>query len=111
MQEEYTGRLLKDGHLTIPKEIIDKLKIDKGSKLRVTVEVEGKAKKEKILTYAGLLSDLTEKEEKLFNESIKRRSFFLVRESQRYEKIHPGYQYHHSLSEERFEGGKQSFRF
>jgi len=51
MQEEYTGRLLKDGHLTIPKEIIDKLKIDKGSKLRVTVEVEGKAKKEKILTY------------------------------------------------------------
>jgi len=40
-----------------------------------------------------------------------REEVFLVRESQRYEKIHPGYQYHHSLSEERFEGGKQSFRF
>jgi hypothetical protein len=35
----------------------------------------------------------------------------LGRESQRYEKMHPGYQYHHKLSEERFEGGKQSFRF
>ena len=76
MQEEYTARLLKDGHLSIPKDIIDKLKIDKESKLRVTVEVEGKAKKEKILTYAGLLSDLSEKQERLFDESIKRRSLF-----------------------------------
>jgi len=76
MQEEYTGRLLKDGHLSIPKDIIHKLKIDKESKLRVTVEVEEKAKKEKILTYAGLLSDLTEEEETLFDESIKRRRLF-----------------------------------
>ena len=74
MQEEYTGRLLKDGHLSIPKEIINKLKIDKGSHLRVTVEV--KARKEKILAYAGLLSDLTEEQERLFDESIKRRSLF-----------------------------------
>jgi hypothetical protein len=58
MQEEYTARLLKDGHISIPKEIIDKLKIDKESKLRVTVEMEGKAKKEKILAYAGLLSEV-----------------------------------------------------
>ena len=72
MQEEYTGRLLEDGHLYIPKKIINKLKIDKGSKLRVTV----KAQKEKILAYAGLLSDLTEEEVKRFDESIKRRSFF-----------------------------------
>ena len=28
MQEEYTGTLLEDGHISIPKEIIDKLKID-----------------------------------------------------------------------------------
>ena len=27
MQEEYTGRLLEDGHLYIPKKIIDKLKV------------------------------------------------------------------------------------
>jgi len=76
MQEEYTGRLLKDGHLSIPKEIIDKLKIDKGTNLRVIVEVAGKAKKEKILAYAGLLSDLTEEQERRFSESIKRRSLF-----------------------------------
>lgn len=78
MQEEYTGRLMGDGHLYIPKEIINKLKIDKGSRLRVTIKLEGKAQKEKILSYAGLLSELTE-EEKRFDESIKRRSFFSER--------------------------------
>ena len=41
MQEEYTGTLLEDGHISIPHEIVDKLKIYKGSKLRVTVKVEG----------------------------------------------------------------------
>ena len=37
MQEEYTGTLLEDGHISIPKEIIDKLKITRGSRLHVTV--------------------------------------------------------------------------
>ena len=62
MQEEYTGTLLKDGHISIPKEIIAKLKIDRGSRLRVIV--------------AGLLSDLTAKEQRRFDESIERRSLF-----------------------------------
>jgi hypothetical protein len=44
--------------------------------LRVRVEVEGEPKKEKILGYAGLLSDLTEEEVKRFDDSIRRRSFF-----------------------------------
>lgn len=79
MQEEYTGRLMEDGRLYIPKEIINKLKIDKGSRLRVTIKLEGKAQKEKILSYAGLLSELTEEEEKRFDEAIKRRSFFSER--------------------------------
>jgi hypothetical protein len=81
MQKEYTGRLLEDGHLSIPKDIVDKLRIDKGSRLRVTVKVEGKVKKHKILAYAGLLSDLTEEEERQFEESIKRRSLFGQRKS------------------------------
>ncbi len=67
---------MEDGHLSIPKEIIDKLKIDRGSRLRVTVKVEDIQKKEKILAYAGLLSDLTKEEERRFNESIMRRSLF-----------------------------------
>jgi hypothetical protein len=29
MQEEYTGTLLEDGHISIPKEIVDKLNIGK----------------------------------------------------------------------------------
>jgi len=76
MQEEYTGMLLEDGHISIPKEIIAKLKIDSGSKVRVTVKVEREISKEKILSYAGLLSDLTGEEQKRFDESIKRRSLF-----------------------------------
>ncbi len=82
MQEEYTGRLLEDGHLSIPKGIVNKLNIDRGSRLRVTVKVEGKGEKEKILTYAGLLSDMTEEEERRFDESIKRRSLFGQRKAE-----------------------------
>ena len=76
MQEEYTGTLLEDGHISIPQEIIDKLKIDKGSKLRVTVKVVKGKTKNKILSYAGLLSDLTGDEQKRFEENIMRRSLF-----------------------------------
>jgi hypothetical protein len=76
MQEEYTGTLLEDGHISIPQEIIDKLKIYRGSKLRVTVAVEKEISKDKILSYAGLLSDLTEEERKRFDETVKRRSLF-----------------------------------
>ncbi len=81
MQEEYTGTLLEDGHIHIPQEIIDKLKIYRGSKVRVTVKVERKISKEKILSYAGLLSDLTGEEQKRFDESIKRRSLFEQRKA------------------------------
>ncbi len=82
MQEEYTGRLLEDGHLSIPQEIIDKLKIDKESRLFVTVKVDEKVKRKNILAYAGLLSDLTEQEEIRFDESIKRRSLFGQRKAE-----------------------------
>ena len=62
--------------ISAPQEIIDKLKIDRGSKLRVTVEVEKGMSKEKILSFAGLLSDLTGEERKQFDETVKRRIFF-----------------------------------
>lgn len=76
MQEEYTGTLLEDGHISIPQEIIENLKIDKGSKLRVIVQVEKGISKNKILSYAGILSDLTGEEQKRFDETTMRRSFF-----------------------------------
>ena len=82
MQEEYTGTLLEDGHISIPQEIIDKLKIDRGSKLRVTVKVEKGIPKEKILSFAGLLSDLTGDERKQFDQTVKRRSLFGNRKSE-----------------------------
>ena len=76
MQEEYTGTLLEDGHISIPREVIERLRIGKGSKLRVTIMVEKGTSKDRILSYAGLLSGLTEKEEKQFNEAVERRSLF-----------------------------------
>jgi len=82
MQEEYTGTLLEDGHISIPQEIIDKLKIYRGSKLRVRVAVEKEIPKDKILSYAGLLSDLTEEERKRFDETVKRRSLFGSRKAE-----------------------------
>ena len=45
MQKEYKGRLLDDGHLSIPKEIVNKLKINKNTRLRVIISVEKKQKK------------------------------------------------------------------
>jgi hypothetical protein len=82
MQEEYTGTLLDDGHISIPQEIVDKLKIERGCKLRVTVSVEKRVSKNRILSYAGLLSDLTDEQERRFDESVKRRSFFEKRKAQ-----------------------------
>ena len=76
MQEQYIGRLLEDGHLSIPKEIIEKLRIDKNSAINVIVRVREPNKKEKIMSYAGLLSGLSEEEEKQFDEAIKRRDLF-----------------------------------
>jgi hypothetical protein len=83
MQEEYTGTLLEDGHISIPKEIIDKLKITSGSKLHVTVvKVATGTVKERILSYAGLLSDLTEQEQRRFDKDIKRRNLFGKRKAE-----------------------------
>lgn len=82
-QIEYIGNLLEDGHLSIPKEVIDRLKINRKSKIHITLEIEEKSKKiisylkkNNILSYAGLLSDLTPEEEKQFNDSIKRRNLW-----------------------------------
>jgi bifunctional DNA-binding transcriptional regulator/antitoxin component of YhaV-PrlF toxin-antitoxin module len=76
MQEEYTGTLLEDGHISIPQEIIDKLNINRGSKLRVIVEVKKGVSKKKIMSYAGLLSDLNGEELRRFEETTERRAFF-----------------------------------
>ena len=82
MQEEYTGTLLEDGHISIPQEIIDKLNINRGSKLRVIVEVKKGVSKGKIMSYAGLLSDLNGEEIKRFDETVKRRSLFGSRKAE-----------------------------
>ena len=76
MQVQYKGKLLDDGHLSIPKNIVNKLKINKETELSVTVNVENNPKKKKILSYAGMLSDLTEEEERRFSQGCVRKSIF-----------------------------------
>ncbi|MFZ5994952.1 MAG: hypothetical protein ACOYU4_08210 [Thermodesulfobacteriota bacterium] len=49
------------------------MRLRKGSKLRIRVEPEKTGNKDRILHYAGLLSDLSDEEEREFNESIERR--------------------------------------
>jgi hypothetical protein len=47
MQEKYIGRLLEDGHLSIPKEIVEKLKINRDSAIHVIVQVRGQNQKKR----------------------------------------------------------------
>ena len=82
MQEEYIGRLLEDGHLSIPKDIVNKLKIDKDSELHVVVKIAEQAKRAKILSYAGLLADLSPEEENQLSASMRRKSMFGQRKTE-----------------------------
>lgn len=81
MQEEYIGTMLEDGHISIPQEIVNRLQIRKGNKLRIKVELEKANTKDTILAYAGLLSDLSDDEERKFDESVQRRSLFEKRKT------------------------------
>jgi len=54
---------------------LEKLELEEGEE----VEIELKRREEKkrdILRYAGILKDLSEEEEKIFQEAVKRRSLF-----------------------------------
>jgi predicted DNA-binding antitoxin AbrB/MazE fold protein len=54
---------------------LEKLELEEGEE----VEIELKRRKElkrDILRYAGILKDLNEEEEKIFQEAVKRRSLF-----------------------------------
>ncbi len=76
MNKEYISKLLEDGHLFIPEDIVRELGINNDMPIRVSIRVDEKITGKDILQYAGWLSDMTREDEEKFKEATKRRPFF-----------------------------------
>ena len=65
----YENRILKP---------LEKLELEEGEEVEIEIELKrrGEGKKRDILSYAGLLKDLNDEEERLLEEAVKRRALF-----------------------------------
>jgi predicted DNA-binding antitoxin AbrB/MazE fold protein len=54
---------------------LEKLDLKEGEEVEIELKRKGEKKRD-ILSYAGLLNDLSEEEERLFHEAVKRRNIF-----------------------------------
>gem|GEM_PF-1505475 len=54
---------------------LEKLELEEGEEVEIELKRKG-GKKRDISSYAGILKDLSEEEERLFQEAVKRRSLF-----------------------------------
>lgn len=54
---------------------LEKLELEEGEEVEIELK-RREGKKRDILRYAGILKDLSEEEEKIFQEAVKRRSLF-----------------------------------
>lgn len=71
----YTAEYLNDGHLSIPKEIADRLSLKNGKKIRVIIE-ESRFNKSDILDLFGIWKSKSEEEIKIFKDILKEREHF-----------------------------------
>lgn len=71
----YTAEYLNDGHLSIPKEIADRLSLKKGKKLRVIVETS-RFDKNDILDLFGIWREKNAEEIKIFKDILEERNHF-----------------------------------
>ena len=71
----FKGKYLEDGHLSIPKEVVDSLLLIRGEEVRVMVE-KGKFDREGVLTLFGIWKDKSEEEINIFREIVKEREMF-----------------------------------
>ncbi len=55
---------------------LEKLDLREGEEVEIEFKEKTEFGKKDILAYAGIFKDLTDEEEKLFNEAVKRRTFF-----------------------------------
>jgi predicted DNA-binding antitoxin AbrB/MazE fold protein len=56
--------------------LLEKIDLKEGEEVEIEVKKKGISSKKNILKYAGILKDLNEKEEKLFEDTTKRRKIF-----------------------------------
>ncbi len=71
----YTAEYLNDGHLSIPKEIADRLSLTKGKKLHVIVEASMFDKND-ILNLFGVWREKSAEEIKIFKDILEERNRF-----------------------------------
>jgi bifunctional DNA-binding transcriptional regulator/antitoxin component of YhaV-PrlF toxin-antitoxin module len=71
----FRAKYLKDGHLSIPKEVINALLLQKGEEVRVMIEKE-KFDKEAFLKLFAIWKDKSEEEIDLYREILKEREIF-----------------------------------
>jgi len=71
----FKAKYLKDGRLSIPKEVINALLLRKGEEVRVMIEKE-KFDKEAFLNLFAIWKDKSEEEIDLYREILKEREIF-----------------------------------
>jgi len=54
---------------------LEKLELEEGEEVEIELKRKGEQKRD-ILSYAGILKDLSEEEERIFQAAVKRRSLF-----------------------------------
>jgi len=75
----FKAKYLNDGHLSIPKEVVNALFLRKGEEVRVMVEKE-KFDKAAFLSLFGIWEDKSEEEIDLYRNILKEREIFGRRE-------------------------------
>ncbi len=71
----YTGEYLNDGHLSVPDKIVKLLSLNKGAKVRISIE-SCRFNKEAFLKLFGIWRDKGENEIELFRKILKERNSF-----------------------------------
>jgi hypothetical protein len=71
----FKAKYLKDGHLSIPQEVVASLLLKKGDEVQVIIEKK-KFDKKGFLSLSGIWKDKSEEEIHLYREMMKEREMF-----------------------------------
>ncbi|HGJ67025.1 TPA: hypothetical protein ENS27_16825 [bacterium] len=71
----FTSKYLNNGHLSIPKELVNTLALRRGSKIRVVIEASKFAKTDFIKLF-GIWSNKSEEEIKIYKDILEERKRF-----------------------------------
>ena len=71
----FKAKYLKDGHLSIPKEVVASLLLRRGEGVRIVIEKENLDKKGSLSLF-GIWRDKSEEEIHLYREIVKEREIF-----------------------------------